>query len=132
MPKCTQKCQQKFFFGSTDCLLYCNDLNFWADRFFTVCYSNSIILYHAVVEPLSLNFRVFTVQLVGVQTFRNFRVQSKFFVYNKTNNLPENIIICIILLFILFLLPRFNRNDNGYTLKTRATITANYTLLRKI
>ena len=22
MPKCTQKCQQNFFFGSSDCLLY--------------------------------------------------------------------------------------------------------------
>ena len=39
--------------------------------------------------------------------------------------LPENIIICIILAFILFLLPKFNRNDNGYTLKRRATITEN-------
>ena len=28
--------------------------------------------------------------------------------------LPENIIMCIILAFILFLLPKFNRNDNGY------------------
>ena len=28
--------------------------------------------------------------------------------------LPENIIMCIILAFISFLLPKFNRNDNGY------------------
>ena len=27
-----------------------------------------------MVEPLSLNFRVFTVKLVGVQKFRNFTV----------------------------------------------------------
>ena len=42
-------------------------------RIFTVCYSICIILrYHTTVELLSLNFRVFTLKLVGVHKFRNF------------------------------------------------------------
>ena len=30
-----------------------------------------------MVEPLSLNFEVFTVKLVAVQTFRNFTLKSR-------------------------------------------------------
>ena len=37
-------------------------------RVFTVCYSICIFSrYHAMVEPLSLNFRLFTVKLMGVR-----------------------------------------------------------------
>ena len=33
--------------------------------------------YHTMVEPLCLNFRVFTIQLVGLQHFSNFMVVLK-------------------------------------------------------
>ena len=51
------------------------DLDQTAPKDETDCCSVCIIWrYHTMVEPLSLNFRVFTVNLEGVQKFRNLTV----------------------------------------------------------
>ena len=36
-------------------------------------------MYHIIVEPFSLNFRVFTVKLVNIRKFKNF--SALFYVY---------------------------------------------------
>ena len=50
-----------------------------------------------MVEPLSLNFRVFTVKLVGGQKFRNFTVSGNADVINEggdTGDMVEYILPC--------------------------------------
>ena len=42
--------------------------------FFFLCHLHHLDTYHTMVEPLSLNFRVVTVKLMGVQKIMNFRV----------------------------------------------------------
>ena len=65
------------FSGKTSLGKKCRPRSDCRIRHFTVFYSICIIWYHTMVELCSLNFRAFTVKLVGVQKLRNFTVNQK-------------------------------------------------------